>query len=469
MDRNTSGQKLTFFAFTPADGLPKTGDAANITIYVSKDDGTVTALTDTSATEIDATNDPGSYVVDLTQSETNGIKLRFSGKSSTSGVVVVPQTIYTVPAGHSTVTIANNAAAANMTRLGGLTAPVTNMGTVFNTSFSTAYDSVNGRWVSQNAINDAYETVGSIAATVTGMATAAELAKVPKSDSTVGWNATARAQIQSEVADELESRGYTSTVAGRIDAAISGVPAACRDIAIGTPVSGSVGDYWYQAVVTAGAASGYAESAVNKLGTGWTGTGVNNVLGAFQALLSKTASTPSDIGGTFDPAADSTEAIRDRGDAAWVTAAGFSTLDAAGVRTAVGLGSANLDTQLGELTTALAAADDAVLAAIAGLNNLSTAQLAAAIAAGDDATLAAIAALSIPSAAQNAAAVLGMTTETGLTFEGYLRATFAAMAGACSGLPDGPIVFKSKDGNKNRISCAFDADGNRTSITFDLS
>jgi hypothetical protein len=43
----------------------------------------------------------------------------------------------------------------------------------------------------------------------------------------------------------------------------------------------------------------------------WTGTGVNTVLGAFKALLSKTASTPSDIGGTFSAATDSTEAIRD--------------------------------------------------------------------------------------------------------------------------------------------------------------
>jgi hypothetical protein len=47
---------------------------------------------------------------------------------------------------------------------------------------------------------------------------------------------------------------------------------------------------------------------VARLGA-WTGTGVNTVLGAFKALLSKIASTPSDIGGTFDPAADSTEAV----------------------------------------------------------------------------------------------------------------------------------------------------------------
>jgi hypothetical protein len=60
-------------------------------------------------------------------------------------------------------------------------------------------------------------------------------------------------------------------------------------------------------------------------------------------------------------------------------------LTAAGVRSAVGLASANLDTQLdalptnAELTTALGTAADAVLAAIAALNNLSAAQVAAAL------------------------------------------------------------------------------------------
>lgn len=60
---------------------------------------------------------------------------------------------------------------------------------------------------------------------------------------------------------------------------------------------------------------------------------------------------------------------------------GGSGLDAAGVRAAVGLASANLDMQLGDLptnadlATALSTADDAVLAAIAALNNLSAAQV----------------------------------------------------------------------------------------------
>lgn len=43
----------------------------------------------------------------------------------------------------------------------------------------------------------------------------------------------------------------------------------------------------------------------------FTGTGVNTILGMFKALLNKAASTPSDVGGTFDASTDSTEAIRD--------------------------------------------------------------------------------------------------------------------------------------------------------------
>lgn len=72
----------------------------------------------------------------------------------------------------------------------------------------------------------------------------------------------------------------------------------------------------------------------------------------FHELMSKTAGSF-----TYDQTTDSLEAVRDRGDAAWVTATGFSTLDAAGVRTAVGLAAANLDTQLAALPSAAANAD----------------------------------------------------------------------------------------------------------------
>lgn len=60
-------------------------------------------------------------------------------------------------------------------------------------------------------------------------------------------------------------------------------------------------------------------------------------------LVSKSATADWD---TYDQTTDSHEALRDRGDAAWITATGFSTLSQADIRTAVGLASANLDTQL---------------------------------------------------------------------------------------------------------------------------
>lgn len=49
----------------------------------------------------------------------------------------------------------------------------------------------------------------------------------------------------------------------------------------------------------------------------FTGSGVNTILGFFLALMKSDASTPSDVGGDWAASTDSTEAIRDRGDAAW--------------------------------------------------------------------------------------------------------------------------------------------------------
>jgi hypothetical protein len=99
MQKNVSGQKLIAFAFDSTTNLPKTGDAANLTAYVSKDYGAVTVLGDTTATEMDATNAKGYYLFDLTQAETNADTLLFSAKSSTANIVVigVPATAFTTP------------------------------------------------------------------------------------------------------------------------------------------------------------------------------------------------------------------------------------------------------------------------------------------------------------------------------------------------------------------------------------
>lgn len=156
IERNVASQFIEFTLLE--DGEPKTGDAANLTAYVSIDgDTTPDALTDTSATELSSTNAPGVYRFDLTQGETNGKDIVYSVKSSTGTVKGVPRFVTTVPAGFSTLTIANNAVDADLERAAGSTTPVTNWNAVFNTDFATNYDTTNDRWVvgvAANAISD---------------------------------------------------------------------------------------------------------------------------------------------------------------------------------------------------------------------------------------------------------------------------------------------------------------------------
>lgn len=119
MFKNTAGQKLTVFAYDSTTNAPKSGDAANITAYRDLDDGGVTVLADTSATEKDATNAKGYYIFDLAQGETNGDKILYSAKSATANVVVlaVPSVIYTVPPAFTGLLIASGIVSADVVKL----------------------------------------------------------------------------------------------------------------------------------------------------------------------------------------------------------------------------------------------------------------------------------------------------------------------------------------------------------------
>lgn len=97
MFKNTASQKLRLFAFDYSTGAPKTGDAANLTAYLSKDYAAFAALTDTSASEISSTNSPGWYEFDVSQAETNADDLQFTGKSATANVAVVGKNVRTLP------------------------------------------------------------------------------------------------------------------------------------------------------------------------------------------------------------------------------------------------------------------------------------------------------------------------------------------------------------------------------------
>lgn len=79
----------------------------------------------------------------------------------------------------------------------------------------------NGVTLAANAITAAATAADFTTEIQSGLATAAELAKVPKSDSNVTWNATALASINAEADTAISDVGLTTTITGRIDAAIT--------------------------------------------------------------------------------------------------------------------------------------------------------------------------------------------------------------------------------------------------------
>lgn len=101
MRKNTASQQLIVYVWDTTTGLPQTGDAANLTAYQSLDYGSVTAITDTSAAELSATNAKGYYAFDLSAGETNGDEALFTCKSATANMACrcCPEVVYFEPTG----------------------------------------------------------------------------------------------------------------------------------------------------------------------------------------------------------------------------------------------------------------------------------------------------------------------------------------------------------------------------------
>ena len=233
--------------------------------------------------------------------------------------------------------------------------------------------------------------------------------------------------------------------------------------------------------------------------------------------------------GTFDETTDSVEAIRDRGDAAWITATGFSTHTAADVwavatraltdKAGFSLSAAGIQAVWDALTAALTTVGsigkllvdninatissratqtsvdtvddflDTEIAAIkAKTDNLPTDPADASDVAAsftslntkvdtiDDfldteiaAIIAAIAAL--PSANANADALLDRAAgvETNRTVRQAMRLILAAVAGKLNGAATNQVTIRDTNDGVNRIVATVDADGNRTAVTLDAS
>lgn len=135
---------------------------------------------------------------------------------------------------------------------------------------------------------------------------------------------------------------------------------------------------------------------------------------------------------------------------------GFNDLDAPGVRTAVGLASANLDTQLSTLSGNDTTINGNVLAVKSKTDNLPAAPAAVS---------------DIPTANANADALLDRTAgvETGLTVRQSFRLFAAVLLGKASGLGTGTAIYRDTNDTKDRINASVDADGNRLAVIRDAS
>lgn len=84
------GGVVFYYAWDVTNNVPKTGDVANHTLRLVKDGGSPAAPTN-SPSEVDATNCPGLYKLTLTNGEMVYTTVGLHGKSSTSGVYIMPQ------------------------------------------------------------------------------------------------------------------------------------------------------------------------------------------------------------------------------------------------------------------------------------------------------------------------------------------------------------------------------------------
>lgn len=150
---------------------------------------------------------------------------------------------------------------------------------------------------------------------------------------------------------------------------------------------------------------------------------------------------------SFSNLTDSLEALRNRGDAAWTTG---STLTQADIRTAVGLASANLDTQLTTIDDFL----DTEVTAIKAKTDLLTFTGTDVKATLDSETVA------LSATGFDAVLVGGIAGSVALDI------IAASAIGIVSGAGSGTEVFKSLNKTTTRATVTVDSSGNRTAITY---
>lgn len=293
--RNKASQKIRVFAYDATTGLPKTGDAANITASVNKDYAGWNDLTDTSATEEDSTKAKGYYLFDATQGESDGEILEIGARSSTSNIVVIgaPATIFTMPAtgvlapataGRTLVVDASGRALSDLDTI--KTNPVVNAGTITFPTGATLASTTN----ITAAAGCAVSSIGTDVINATALAASA-VTEIQSGLAT----ASALATVQSDT-DDMQTRLPVALVGGRMDASLGAIASG---VDFSSTQKTSIAASVWNAAMASYQAAGSTGLAISELDTiyqnaydGITARMLANVTHANGVLYSTAITTP---------------------------------------------------------------------------------------------------------------------------------------------------------------------------------
>jgi len=226
MTKNAAGQVIGAQLTNASDGSPFTG---SVTCYVTVDGGTQAVGSVGSGA---CTHEGGGYhTYAPAQAETNGDLLAYQFRGT--GAITVTVQVFTTAWAKSLANVP-----ANVTQFGGSNGTFASGRPEVNTTLIEGGDATNQ--IRDAVVDDATRIDASALNTLSGhdpgeaimgatdlgtgsgltsLATAAELAKVPKSDGTASWNATALAAINAQADTALSD--YDPPTKAELDAAVS--------------------------------------------------------------------------------------------------------------------------------------------------------------------------------------------------------------------------------------------------------
>lgn len=309
-----AAQKIHVYAYDSTTGAAKTGDAANITAYVSLD-GTANAVDDTNPAEVDSTNMPGVYVFDLTAEETNCDAFALYAKSATSNIRLEPIIGFTTAGAATGVAVSSlvaNAITATVIADDAITAAKLNTGAITADAF--AADAIVAATLATGAITaDAFAADAIVAATLaTGVLTADAFAAnaitnaavaddVDVNVKTITAGAITAATFAADVDAEVAAYVWNAATASYGTAGTYGLLLESGNVGGGSIVAASV-------TGAVGSVTGAVGSVTGAVGS-VTGNVGGNVTGSVGSVATGGIAAASFAAGAIDAAAIATNAI----------------------------------------------------------------------------------------------------------------------------------------------------------------